>query len=327
MVHGAGGISEKGERHTIFAEWISAELLPPAQGCGVGATGGRVLDVAGGKGHLSAALVEVGLRAALIDPCAGAGRSQHIFSETVPHPPSRAGAAMEQGKAAAAAAAAATAAPTAAANAEQSLLVLPLTLEQALASSPALAAGCAAIVGLHPDEATDGIVDEALKLRLPFAVMPCCVFPKLFPHRRLANGGGVGKFAAYVQYLLEKDPRMRSARLPFAGCNRVLFMSLADYERPRRAAPKAPDCGPCSAAAKAGDLGRLRALRAEGKPWNAEVGQAAAWAGQLEVLQWALDNGCPWDWEVVLGAAESCRDEGKRAQVTEWARKWQVQSA
>ena len=44
---------------------------------------------------------------------------------------------------------------------------------------------CALVVGLHPDEATDAIVDAALAAGKPFAVVPCCVFPSLFPHRRL----------------------------------------------------------------------------------------------------------------------------------------------
>ena len=38
----------------------------------------------------------------------------------------------------------------------------------------------ALLVGFHPDEATDFIVDAALTSRKPFAVVPCCVFPKLF---------------------------------------------------------------------------------------------------------------------------------------------------
>ena len=44
---------------------------------------------------------------------------------------------------------------------------------------------CDVVVGLHPDEATDAIVDAALAARKPFAVVPCCVFPSAFPHRRL----------------------------------------------------------------------------------------------------------------------------------------------
>ena len=35
------------------------------------------------------------------------------------------------------------------------------------------------------DQATEAIVDMALKYRKPFAVVPCCVFSHENPHRRL----------------------------------------------------------------------------------------------------------------------------------------------
>ena len=41
------------------------------------------------------------------------------------------------------------------------------------------------IIGMHPDQATEAIVDMALKYRKPFAVVPCCVFSHENPHRRL----------------------------------------------------------------------------------------------------------------------------------------------
>jgi len=36
---------------------------------------------------------------------------------------------------------------------------------------------------MHPDQATESIVDFALHFNKPFAVIPCCVFPRLFPNR------------------------------------------------------------------------------------------------------------------------------------------------
>mmetsp|Transcript_21652 Transcript_21652/g.40463 ORF Transcript_21652/g.40463 Transcript_21652/m.40463 type:complete len:373 (-) Transcript_21652:116-1234(-) len=41
------------------------------------------------------------------------------------------------------------------------------------------------VTGLHPDEATDAIVRNAVKSCKPFAVVPCCVFPTKFPERKL----------------------------------------------------------------------------------------------------------------------------------------------
>ena len=69
--HSAG----KGERHAIFAEWIATHLLGETSAATAAVTAERrVIDVAGGKGHLSAALVQAGLLAALVDPCEGPER-------------------------------------------------------------------------------------------------------------------------------------------------------------------------------------------------------------------------------------------------------------
>ena len=43
------------------------------------------------------------------------------------------------------------------------------------------------IIGMHPDQATEPIIDMALKFQKPFAVVPCCVFAHENPHRRLKN--------------------------------------------------------------------------------------------------------------------------------------------
>jgi hypothetical protein len=38
--------------------------------------------------------------------------------------------------------------------------------------------GAGLVVGFHPDSATEPAVDLALELQVPFAVVPCCVFPR-----------------------------------------------------------------------------------------------------------------------------------------------------
>ena len=43
------------------------------------------------------------------------------------------------------------------------------------------------LIGMHPDQATEPIIDMALKYQKPFAVVPCCVFAHENPHRRLKN--------------------------------------------------------------------------------------------------------------------------------------------
>ena len=52
-----------------------------------------------------------------------------------------------------------------------------------MCSPDQLLPSCSAIVALHPDEATGEIVDFAIKHRIPFVVVPCCVFSRLFPNR------------------------------------------------------------------------------------------------------------------------------------------------
>ena len=84
---------------------------------------------------------------------------------------------------------------------------------------------CSAIVGMHPDSATESIVDFALAAGKPFAIVPCCVFAVDFPTRREPGSSRpVTSHAAFVRYLAAKAPgRIALASLPFAGKNTVLF--------------------------------------------------------------------------------------------------------
>ena len=91
---------------------------------------------------------------------------------------------------------------------------------------------------------------QALALRIPFAVAPCCVFPSLFLHRRL-KGRTVSSYPDFVAYLRLKHPSIRVAQLDPHGGERgdgqdhgggggtdgggsnvrstVLYMTQADY--------------------------------------------------------------------------------------------------
>ncbi len=63
---------------------------------------------------------------------------------------------------------------------------------------------CSVVVGMHPDQATEPVVRAALAAGKPFAVVPCCVFPKSNTHRRLADGKPVSttdEFCAYLEGL------------------------------------------------------------------------------------------------------------------------------
>lgn len=79
------------------------------------------------------------------------------------------------------------------------------------------------LLGMHPDEATDVIVDVALAFNKPFAIVPCCVFADLFPHRRTPGGDAVTTYDELVAYLVAKHPCIQTTFLPFDGRNRVVY--------------------------------------------------------------------------------------------------------
>jgi len=101
---------------------------------------------------------------------------------------------------------------------------------EALLSSPSM------MIGMHPDQATESLVDYALKHEVPFAVVPCCVFMReLGGHRTVKmlrevdneqleddEPRVVASYEEFLDYLQEKDPRIQRHFLPFRGRNCVL---------------------------------------------------------------------------------------------------------
>jgi hypothetical protein len=82
------------------------------------------------------------------------------------------------------------------------------------------------IFGMHPDEATEPIVDMALKHNIPFAVVPCCVFPTKFI-RFLKNGDQVILYVDFIKYLLEKiGSEAKVHFLNIEGKNKVLYKKI-----------------------------------------------------------------------------------------------------
>ncbi|KAG2379501.1 hypothetical protein C9374_006618 [Naegleria lovaniensis] len=79
------------------------------------------------------------------------------------------------------------------------------------------------IVGLHPDQATEAIIDVSLRYHKPAVVVPCCVFPSLFPNRKLTSGEHVVNYVSFIEYLLEKDQHlMQLDYLPVIGMNKIV---------------------------------------------------------------------------------------------------------
>lgn len=110
------------------------------------------------------------------------------------------------------------------------------------------------MIGLHPDQATEPIVRAALKAGKPFAIIPCCVFGRDNPHRRLPKNletediassssssinEGVSReedeededpstrpvtsYADFVTWLETLHPDIKTTWLNFEGMNRVIY--------------------------------------------------------------------------------------------------------
>jgi hypothetical protein len=69
----------------------------------------------------------------------------------------------------------------------------------------------------------------------------------------------------------------------------------------------------CYAAARSGQLEKLKEFRADGCPWNEWTCSSAAYGGHLEVLQWLRANCCPWDEDTCKFAAQ-----GGHLEVLQW---------
>ena len=59
-------------------------------------------------------------------------------------------------------------------------------------------------------------MDVALRHRLPFAIVPCCVFGREMP-KSFASGEAVTTYDQFLQYLQQKAPGVRSAYLPLCA--------------------------------------------------------------------------------------------------------------
>lgn len=204
---------EKTERASVFAAWLAQEFA------GVLQQGTGVLDIAGGRGELAQELQQrTGANVTVVDP------QENSFTTAE-------GVVLER--------------PTA--NTCAVPIVRAWFDEDFAVKYPNLCASSSLLCGMHPDQATEAIVDIALEHKIPFAVVPCCVFQTVFPLRRLVwpNGHsmGVKKYACFIKYLLQKDSRIKTAQLGFEGRNTVLYM--AHFE-PAAAADDGPfHCQPC----------------------------------------------------------------------------------
>lgn len=89
----------------------------------------------------------------------------------------------------------------------------------------ALLTECSTIVGLHADQPTGHIVEYAVASGKAFVVVPCCVYPSAFPHRKLSNGAPVKTRAQLIEYLTSLRPGIRTKVLDFEGQNVAVYWS------------------------------------------------------------------------------------------------------
>lgn len=173
----------KRDRAKVFAAFLAETFAVEALNAGRG-----VLDVAGGRGTVAFALqAEHGVRATVVDPRGAVALTKDQRRR----------------------------------HGEEADALLPASIASMFergSEADVLAADCSCLVGMHPDEATEAIVDRAVALRKSFAVVPCCVFARAFPHR-----AHVITREAFCEYLMTKAPGARCARLPFAGANDVVY--------------------------------------------------------------------------------------------------------
>ena len=185
-------------RHRIFVQWLvrtfGEEFLKKGTG---------VMDVAGGKGLITMECVLRSIPAICVDPVLHEGklrkgirkRLKKSGYDAIPHLREAWGADMS-------------------------------------AKALKMLDDASVIVAMHPDEVTESVVRIALERNKPFAVVPCCVFPRLFPNRRLKSGKTVVTHSDFCKYLRELGPpgAIEATSLPFRGQATVIF-SLALNKR------------------------------------------------------------------------------------------------
>ena len=94
--------------------------------------------------------------------------------------------------------------------------LLPRIFDEQLLSELGGRQRVALLVAMHPDQATEDVVELGLRNDIPFAVVPCCVFAHLDSRRPTTYEG-------FLEYLAGKNAGVRRARLNFRGRDTVLY--------------------------------------------------------------------------------------------------------
>lgn len=216
-------------RHKIFVKWLLDTFDVGVDGTSTNnapttRTGQHILDVAGGKGEVSARLCMCHCQQVIMVDPRPANIVQCYETLVVPKIPNKWQRRLQEQQ---------TKNPkfvhdTIQQRFQQFIMTFD---EQSIQESKKLqdaVQNASVLVGLHADGATEVIVDAALKYSKPFVVVPCCVFPNLFHDRRVYDDETKGMVAVrsheqFCQYLVAKDPRFRIETLPFEGRNVAIW--------------------------------------------------------------------------------------------------------
>ncbi|KAJ0405562.1 hypothetical protein P43SY_009611 [Pythium insidiosum] len=193
------GKTNKYQRASVFVDWLVEKFGKEMLSSGAG-----VVDIAGGRGNVSFELWNKrGIPSTLIDPRPmKLSRMQYKFfkKQKIDKP----------------------AIPQALAPQRTTLFNTTTFLEDP--SNEQLIQQASVLIGMHPDEATDAIIDVALRFNKPFALVPCCVFGHVFTERRRPDGvSKVVSFDDLVEYLEHKHSTIQRDFLRFDGKNLVLY--------------------------------------------------------------------------------------------------------
>jgi hypothetical protein len=206
-----------------FVRWLHENFFDESGANGSGKPH-HILDVAGGKGELSARLTMChGMNVTMVDP-RDADIPTVYLRDVVPRLPSKWQDRLKERT---------KVNPNVVQDTVKARfhqLVLYFTNESVV-QEPLKSAveRCTLMIGVHADSATECIVDVALLHNKPFVVIPCCVFPNLFQQRYLpSNDDGstrvpVRSCEQFCEYLLQKDSRCRKSVLPFDGRNVAIW--------------------------------------------------------------------------------------------------------
>ena len=194
--------------------------------------GRGILDIAGGSGHVSMAFSLLRIPSTIIDPRMNVGKlpqrdrkiyKRHIINQknaVIPYstyrawfgtkPPGVDASFREQ---------------TSAANNQESssLPIICPPCSSNNSQDDGMMMEASAVVALHPDEATESIVDVCVQYEKPFVIVPCCVFSRLFPHR-----SHITTYHQFIDYLQSKHPTIQKTNLEnFQGANVALWSTFS----------------------------------------------------------------------------------------------------